>query len=62
MQKLSNFFVEKARFELGENESRVAQSMFQFKEWLAKHPFITYHQIGEFQIILIIFMYFLKIN
>jgi hypothetical protein len=37
---LSEFFVEKARRELGEDESRREQALERFKEWIIKHPFI----------------------
>ena len=38
---LSNFFVEKAKNELREEESRKLQSYEIVKDWVMKHPFIT---------------------
>lgn len=40
--KLPEFFIEKAKNELGESESRKNDSLLRVKEWLAKHPFIKY--------------------
>lgn len=33
-------FIKKAREELREEPARKAQALAQFKEWIAKHPFI----------------------
>lgn len=33
-------FIEKARDELREDDSRRAQSLVQFRDWLSKHPFL----------------------
>lgn len=38
---LDNFFVEKAKNELRETESRKEQSLEQFRDWLSKHPFLN---------------------
>lgn len=38
---LSNFFIEKAKNELREDESRKLQSYEIVKDWSLKHPFIT---------------------
>lgn len=38
---LSDFFVEKAKNELREDESRKSQSYEIVKEWALKHPFIV---------------------
>jgi hypothetical protein len=46
-RELSPFFIEKAKNDLGETESRREQSIRQFKEWLKKHPFIKYPEIGD---------------
>lgn len=38
---LSNFFIEKAKNELREDESRKLQSYEIIKDWALKHPFIV---------------------
>lgn len=40
-------FVDKAVAELGENELKTTQSLAQFREWLAKHPFLNDIRQGE---------------
>lgn len=40
-------FIDKARDELGETELRRTQSLAQFREWLAKHPFLSGVRQGE---------------
>lgn len=40
-------FVEKALIELGEDESKRVQSLVQFREWLAKHPFLSSVRQGK---------------
>lgn len=37
---LDNFFVEKARNELRETQSRKTQSLEQFRDWINKHAFL----------------------
>ncbi|KAG5668709.1 hypothetical protein PVAND_016638 [Polypedilum vanderplanki] len=46
-EKLSEFFIEKAKNELEITESIKEQSIKQFREWLNKHPFIKYPKIDE---------------
>ncbi|KAG5668708.1 hypothetical protein PVAND_016637 [Polypedilum vanderplanki] len=46
-EELSEFYIEKAKNELGETESKKEQSIRQFKEWLSKHPFIKYPEIED---------------
>jgi hypothetical protein len=38
---------QKAKIEVREDESRKQQSLEQFREWIAKHPFIKNCQTGE---------------
>lgn len=40
-------FIEMAKNELREDDSRRAQALVQFNEWLDKHPFITKVRRGE---------------
>ncbi|KAL7011970.1 hypothetical protein ACKWTF_014537 [Chironomus riparius] len=51
MENLSDFFIQKAKTELNETESRKEQSIKQFYEWLSKHPFINKLDIEPFQVI-----------
>ncbi|CAG9810535.1 unnamed protein product [Chironomus riparius] len=51
MEKLSDFYIEKAKNDLNETESRKEQSIKQFYEWLSKHPFITKCEIDPSQIV-----------
>lgn len=44
---LDEFFVEKAKNELRETESRKRQSLQQFRELLQKHPFLKGVRQGE---------------
>lgn len=44
---MDQLFVDKARIELGETEARRVQSLAQFREWLAKHPFLSCVRQGE---------------
>lgn len=39
--------LEKARLEIREDENRKQQSLQQFKDWIAKHPFIKRCSTGE---------------
>lgn len=41
MSKLPDFFIEKAKNELREDENRKQQSIEQCREWSLKHPFIS---------------------
>ena len=47
MNKLTSFFRKKAVEEIREDESRREQSLEQFREWIAKHPFIKRVRTGE---------------
>lgn len=40
-------FIEKARIELREDESRKYQSLAQFRDWLSKHPFLSSVRQGK---------------
>ena len=40
-------FIEKALVELREDKARRVQSLEQFREWLAKHPFLSNVRQGE---------------
>lgn len=44
---MDQMFIDKARIELGETELRKAQSLQLFREWLAKHPFLSCIRQGE---------------
>jgi hypothetical protein len=44
---LDNFFTEKAKTELRETDSRKAQSLEQFREWISKHAFLKDVRQGE---------------
>lgn len=44
---MDQMFIDKARIELGETELRKAQSLALFREWLAKHPFLSCIRQGE---------------
>jgi hypothetical protein len=45
---LDNFFTEKAKNELRETDTRKAQSLEQFREWISKHAFLQNVRQGEF--------------
>lgn len=47
MSKLASFFSKKAKEEVREDEHRKEQSLEQFREWIAKHPFIKRFNTGE---------------
>lgn len=47
MSQLSTKLQEKAKNELREDESRKQQSLEQFREWIAKHPFIKSCRTGK---------------
>ncbi|CRL05182.1 CLUMA_CG018229, isoform A [Clunio marinus] len=38
---LSKFYIDKAKSELREDETRKSQSLAQFREWISKHPFLS---------------------
>jgi hypothetical protein len=44
---LDNFFIEKAKNELRETETRKAQSLEQFRDWISKHAFLKDVRQGE---------------
>lgn len=44
-------FVEIARNELGETDLKRSQSLAQFREWLAKHPFLKNIRQGMLDIL-----------
>ena len=44
---LDNYFIEKAKNELRETETRKAQSLEQFRDWLSKHAFLKDVRQGE---------------
>lgn len=44
---LDNFFIEKAKSELRETDTRKTQSLEQFRDWLSKHPFLKDVRQGE---------------
>jgi len=46
-ENLSDFYIQIAKTELNETETRKEQSIKQFYEWLSKHPFITNCEFGE---------------
>lgn len=46
MSKLASFFVKKAKEEVREDEQRKQQSLEQFREFIAKHPFIKRFNTG----------------
>ncbi|XP_070496100.1 clavesin-1-like [Chironomus tepperi] len=45
MDNLPDFYIQKAKIELNETETRKKQSLEQFNEWLSKHPFVKKHEI-----------------
>lgn len=45
---LDNFYIEKAKNELRETESRKSQSLAQFREWINKHSFLRDVRQGNF--------------
>lgn len=47
MIKLTSVFRKKALEEVNEDESRKEQSLKQFREWIAKHPFIKRVRTGQ---------------
>ncbi|KAG5672069.1 hypothetical protein PVAND_002228 [Polypedilum vanderplanki] len=47
MNNLSQFYLEKLKFEIGENENKRKQSLDHFREWLTKHPFIKSKEIDD---------------
>jgi hypothetical protein len=44
---MDNFFIEKAKNELRETESRKSQSLEQFRAWINKHPFLSNVRQGK---------------
>lgn len=40
MTQISEFYIEKAKKDLNENESKKLQSLDDCRKWLMKHPFI----------------------
>lgn len=44
---MDNFFIEKAKNELRETETRKAQSLEQFRDWISKHAFLKDVRQGE---------------
>ena len=46
-ENLSDFYIQKAKTELNETETRKEQSIKQFYEWLRNHPFIIKCEIGK---------------
>lgn len=46
---LSSRFLQMAKEEIGEDETKKVQALDQFREWLDKHPFITKSCRGEFK-------------
>lgn len=47
MSQLSAELQEKAKIEVREDETRKQQSLEQFREWIAKHPFIKNCRTGK---------------
>ena len=46
-ENLSDFYIQIAKSELNETETRKEQSIKQFYEWFRKHPFIINCENGE---------------
>jgi hypothetical protein len=46
-RQMDSKLVEKALLELREDDSRREQSLAQFREWLAKHPFLSQVRQGK---------------
>jgi hypothetical protein len=44
---ISSELIEKARADMREDDARKQQSLEQFREWIAKHPFIKNCKTGE---------------
>jgi hypothetical protein len=47
MSKLSAFFIEKAKNELGEDEDRKRQALQQLNEFVKNHPFVKFREISK---------------
>ncbi|KAG5674706.1 hypothetical protein PVAND_004658 [Polypedilum vanderplanki] len=47
MTNLSQFYINKAKKELGEDENKKRQALAHFKKWLERHPFIKMHEIDD---------------
>ncbi|KAG5674707.1 hypothetical protein PVAND_004659 [Polypedilum vanderplanki] len=47
MSELSQFFLDKALKDFGEDETKRKICLDRFREWIVQHPFLTFHDLDE---------------